>query len=165
MYSQLRCSLTDVSHNELATSGAPSTSADNILATLSLVYQSSIDKDAVDASEELEEGDLVEAIDDTRKALTTSNNNTNKLEKIKKKKIHAMIGDDLWKKDILAIWMEAVRRRKKKSQVGECILHDIQYQKEIGSCVVVPEDMKYMPSWQVVFICSHTNHLNLQIHK
>ena len=61
------------------------------------MYQSSIDKDAVDASEELEEGDLVEAIDDTRKAVTKSNNNTNKLEKIKKKKIHAMIGDDLWK--------------------------------------------------------------------
>ena len=60
--------------------------------------------------------------------------------------------------------MEAVRRRKKKSQVRECILHDIQYQKEIGSCVVVPEDMKYMPSWQI-FIRSHANNLNLQIHK
>ena len=84
---------------EWSMKGAPSTSADNILATLSMVYQPSIDKEqAVDASEELDDGVLEEAVSELRRSDSTEKSTRiKKLEKIKKKNMCTMIGDDLWK--------------------------------------------------------------------
>ena len=159
---------------ERSMKGAPSTNADNILATLSMVYQSSIDKEqAGDASEELDDGDLAEAVSDSRRSDSTEKSTcTNKLEKIKKKKMSTMIGNDLWKagkeefskKNVIEIRREAERRRIKKANVRDCILHNIRDQKESGKSIVMPDDMDYMMSWQVYFR-NHANNLRLKMIK
>ena len=87
---------------------------------------------------------------------------------IKKKKMHAMIGNNLWeigreefkKKDVLAVWVEALWRRKRKWLVRNCILHGITEDKVLGA-VEFHEDLEYMPSWQS-YVRDNVNNLNLQ---
>ena len=65
---------------------APNTSVDDILATLSLVYQESIDKEfQVSAKEELDEADLAEA-QVTRNCTISGNTHSSAIQKITKKK-------------------------------------------------------------------------------
>ena len=76
--------------------GAPTTSANDILTTLSLVYQESIDKESqVSTKEELDKADLDKA-QVTRDHTDSGNTHSSAIEKTTKKKMHELIGQDLW---------------------------------------------------------------------
>ena len=83
---------------ERSMKAAPTTSAYNILAPLPTVYQETIDNEqSVNLAEEVEEGGLEEATTEsilTRKAAGNATT-VSQTEKIKKKQMHAMIGDNI----------------------------------------------------------------------
>ena len=166
---------TDLKRSKLdnAMKDNPSTSADNILATLSQVYQESIDKEvdqSVNPSEELSDADLSATTSDEVEGEVAVVQSRGELkEKIKKKTMHDNIGEDLWEigvsmfaeNDVLAIRSNAEETRSLKSDVRACILADIHA--SINGADIDERGhthLDYMPSWQR-HIRTHTNNLGL----
>ena len=115
----------------------PTTSADDIILTLSQIYQESIDKEVdqgVNPSDKLSREDvLAVASEESRGTETILTKSREPKEKIKKKVMHKNMGDNLWeigvgmfaKKDTLTIRAEAEETRILKSDVRNFILADI----------------------------------------
>ena len=104
---------------------SPATTADQLLASVSVTYKETMEKESVDPAEELDSGDADEltseemAIDAT---ITTSKQSPSP-QKISKKKMHDLIGKDLYqigreeftKKGLLSIHAESDKWRINKS--------------------------------------------------
>ena len=110
----------------------PTTSCDDILATLSEVYEKTIDAETPDtAGEELSRDELSEEA--PIEAEPESNNIQQQWGKLKKKIMHDLIGDDLWtlgrekweERDILRLRDEAKRLLVKKARVRRCIINGV----------------------------------------
>ena len=90
-----------------------------------------------------------------------------KTEKITKKPIQDLIGQDLWElgicefaeKDVVLIREEAVRRRILKSEVRGCIINHIHSNRD-GCNIDLRDGMDYTPSWQRC-VRGRTNNLGL----
>ncbi len=89
--------------------------------------------------------------------------------KVKKKKMHNLIGEDLWKlgkerlskRNVVEMRKEAVRRRAKKSRLKKCIISIIHKAKSTTSNTIVGVDKDgHLSSQQ--WVQTHTNNLNLK---
>ena len=132
----------------------PKTSVDDLLVSLSTTYEESINRvTAVTSEEELGTGD-----DKTEEAETTEPTiemTSTKKEKIQKKKVHVLMGEDPWKlgreklsdKNILQVRAEKARQSQEKSKIRECILSDIE---TLGAATPVDKlnHVNRMPPWQ-----------------
>jgi len=157
---------------ERSMKGAPETSADKLLTSLSTTYQESIDNSGVDSAEELDDGDKdeldVEESSDGVEGDSSSGYKSLKTTKISNKKINPLMGKDVYKigrdllaeKDIVAIRAEAARRREKKSSVRACIMKSINEMVN-GLSFEMPNHLKALPSWQQ-HVRSHPNNLGLK---
>ena len=84
-----------------------------------------------------------------------------------KKKMHVLIGEDLWKLgsakfakvDIISLRKEADWRRRKKCDVRKFILNGIK-QQVCGSNVTMKPDIGCTPSWQQ-FVRENSNNLGI----
>mmetsp|Transcript_8791 Transcript_8791/g.15293 ORF Transcript_8791/g.15293 Transcript_8791/m.15293 type:complete len:254 (+) Transcript_8791:854-1615(+) len=150
---------------------APKTSADAILATLSTVYQETIDSEAgVDAADELDIGDGLDDRVQSDEPATPQTRTTraSKTEKISKKKMHPQIGIDLWKagreefakKDVVAIRAAAALCQEPKGELRECIMNDI-IDRLAAASMVIPDDLLYRPSWKK-YVRNVDNNLGLK---
>jgi len=116
---------------------APVTSADSILATLSIVYQESIDKQsdsAVAVSEELDVADMSEVgpAEAGRAATVPAHRSTkSRSENVKKKTMSDLIGKDLWKlgKEEFAK-KDVVRLRSEEAEGCASFMHYPQHPRE-----------------------------------
>ena len=156
---------------ERSMKSAPETSCDRVLATLSITYQESIDRvQPVDAAEELDEGDLDEVDSERSEVEEPISRATwaSSTAKISKKKMSSLIGKNVYtigkekllEKDIVAVRLEAERRREKKSRVRGCILRNI-LECINGVTFERPPHSDIIPTWQQ-FVRGRQNNLGIK---
>ena len=135
----------------------PKTSVGNLLISLSTTYEESINRvTAVTSEEEL--GESNDGTEEAESQEATIELTSTKREKIQKKKIHELMGEDPWKlgrdklgkKNIIQVRAENERRLKEKSMIRQCILTDIE---TLGAATPVTKlnHVNTMPSWQRKF--------------
>jgi hypothetical protein len=140
---------------------APSTSADGILSTLNQVFGKQIRLAGIDAigDGELNPDELptIAEEDESREEEADLENNTSReRDTLTKRKMNDHIFDDPWekgrvmfaKKDVMRLRDSAATRRKKKSQIRECIINAINADCETKTSVSVGVEMPGRPCWQ-----------------
>ena len=140
---------------------APPTSADGILSTLNQVFCKKSQLAGIYAigDGELNPDDLttIEEEDKSRGEEEELENNTSReRDTLTKRKMSYHIFDDPWqkgrdmfaKKDVVRLRDSAVTRRKKKSQIRECIINAINMDCANNTSVSVGVEMTGQPCWQ-----------------
>ena len=157
---------------------SPTTSANNILASISMLYEDTIDKEVgVTVEEELDDGERDDIngskdIDIQTGQVDVPNSRTGqkkKGERIKKVEMHKHIGEDLWalgkeefaKVDAISERVDAVYKRIKKVSLRGCIIQTIHDDKA-NSSVTIPNDIEYMSSLQR-YVRGRANNLDLTL--
>ena len=138
---------------------SPSTSADGILSTLNQVFNKTTSLAGIDAiaDGELNPDDLpttiAEASELQEQEAEAENNGR---DTVTNRKLHDNIFDDPWekghakfaKKDVIRLRDSSAKRRKKKTQIRECIINAISADSENKSAVSVGTEMGGRPCWQ-----------------
>ena len=138
---------------------APATSADGILSTLNQVFGKKTGLAGIDAigDGELNPDDLptIEEEDESGE-IDLENNTTRERDTLTKRKLNDHIFYDPWekgrvlfsKKDVVRLRDSAASRRKKKSQIRDCIINAINADCENKTSISVGVEMPGRPCWQ-----------------
>jgi hypothetical protein len=149
----------------------PKTSADDILKSLNQVYEESIQKIGLNVVDDVEEDGELDAGDafEYEEEVATPQRQSTARTKVTKRTMHKDMFKDPWKlgresfykKYVLGIRAEGVRRRERKSQVRKCILNGIHASMTGVSQLVYGDHEEVVPDWQE-FTRSRPNNLGLE---
>ena len=149
---------------------SPSTNTDGILSTLNQVFNKKTSLVSIDA---IVDGELnpdslptIAEADKSRKENADLENNTlRERDTVTKRKLHDNVLDDPWekghavfaKKDVVRLCDSAAKRRKKKTQIRECIINFISADRENKTAVSFAVEMPGRPCWQRHIRARHCN--------